>query len=321
MSAEESTPPGRQEAPNGRPYETKVVQAIRGTESRAEAKWRKDGWELVSQNQGTLRTEMTFRRTKPKTFGAYLAQGYTAFRGLQPKTQQVLAAVVGGLVLVLLAVGMFAATLGGDGAPGTAATPTGEAAATEASAAPDPQPTAEPSKEETTTEDEPTQDATEDAPTEEPSNEPEPYTYGGPDYETIAVDEDVVLGELDQHWVLVDSLDASAADFEDQVKLIISDVVHEEGTADLSVSVVTDPEIAAYRSGVTGPTFLAENGQDYIDQVVRPKEQNGFLAWYTGGFDPNDQTLSTSDEAYEVFWLPASDSQYLENWKPTTGAS
>ena len=46
-------------------YEFKDVRAIRGTEGRAIAKWQKDGWEFVSQRQGTLRTEMTFRRVKP----------------------------------------------------------------------------------------------------------------------------------------------------------------------------------------------------------------------------------------------------------------
>ncbi|WP_228255271.1 hypothetical protein [Ornithinimicrobium avium] len=288
------------------------MQAIRGTEKRAEAKWRKQGWELVSQDPGTLRTQMTFRRTKPKTLGTYLAQGYTAFRGLRPKTQRVVAAAVGGLLLVLVTGGIVAATLGDDDSADTASTPTATAAApTQESAAP------------STVTLEAAEESAEDTAAEEERAvaEPEPYTYAGPDYETVAVDEDVILGELDQHWVLVRSLDASAEDFEDQVKLIIADVAHEEGTAEISVSVVTDPEIAAYRSGVTGQGFVAEHGQDYVDQVVRPKEQAGYLAWYTGGVDPSSQELSESDAAYEVLWLPASDSPGLENWKPSLGAS
>lgn len=167
MGVEDETDAGRQAAAAGdRQYETKVVQAIRGTESRSEAKWRKEGWELVSQSPGTLRTEMTFRRTKPKTFGTYLAQAYTTFRGLQPKTQQVLASVVGGLVLVLVAVGIFAATRGGDDTPGTAAMPTQAATP---SAAPTPPEAASPSSEPEATQAEP--ETTED---ETPEPEPEP---------------------------------------------------------------------------------------------------------------------------------------------------
>lgn len=318
---------GRRAAAGKTQYETKVVQTIRGTESRAEAKWRAQGWELVSQDPGTLRTEMTFRRSRPKTLGTYLAQGYTAFRGLRPRTQKVLAGSVGGLLLVLVTGGIVAATLGGDDAPNSTATQTArsstEDAATptsEEAAAPQ-QVAAAPSPDSPEVDEKRSAAAATDEGTQTENPEAEPYSYTGPDYETVAVDEDVVLGELDQHWVLADSLDASVGEFENQVKLIIADVAHEAGTANLSVSVVTDPEIAEYRSGVTGPGFVTEHGQDYVDQVVRPKEQAGYLAWYTGGFDPNISGLSDSDAAYEVLWLPASDSQYLENWKPTTGAS
>lgn len=48
-------------------YETKSVQAIRGTEKHSIAKWEKDGWELVTQTPGKLRTGLVFRRPKPKT--------------------------------------------------------------------------------------------------------------------------------------------------------------------------------------------------------------------------------------------------------------
>ncbi|MFI9487368.1 DUF4839 domain-containing protein [Promicromonospora sp. NPDC052451] len=47
-------------------YEFKTVHAIRGTEARSIAKWQKSGWALVDQNQGTLRTTLSFRRPKPK---------------------------------------------------------------------------------------------------------------------------------------------------------------------------------------------------------------------------------------------------------------
>ena len=48
-------------------YEFNDVRAIRGTEARTIAKWQKDGWELHTQNPGTLQTKLTFRRPTPKT--------------------------------------------------------------------------------------------------------------------------------------------------------------------------------------------------------------------------------------------------------------
>ncbi|WP_138443427.1 DUF4839 domain-containing protein [Sinomonas susongensis] len=47
-------------------YEVKNVQTIRGAEARTRAKWEKEGWEFVSQNQELLRTKMEFRRVKAK---------------------------------------------------------------------------------------------------------------------------------------------------------------------------------------------------------------------------------------------------------------
>ena len=47
-------------------YEVTEIKAIRGTESRAIASKEKEGWELVSQQSGRLRTTMTFRRPKPQ---------------------------------------------------------------------------------------------------------------------------------------------------------------------------------------------------------------------------------------------------------------
>ncbi|WP_137876364.1 DUF4839 domain-containing protein [Rhodococcus sp. Q] len=48
-------------------YETKTVRAVRGMESRTIKKWETQGWEIVSQSPGTVQTEITFRRPKPKT--------------------------------------------------------------------------------------------------------------------------------------------------------------------------------------------------------------------------------------------------------------
>lgn len=47
-------------------YETHAVQTLRGTESKSIAKWEADGWELVSQTPGKIRSQLVFRRPKPK---------------------------------------------------------------------------------------------------------------------------------------------------------------------------------------------------------------------------------------------------------------
>lgn len=115
-------------------YEFKSVQALRGRESSAKEKWQDQGWEFVSENRGTLRTELNFRRAKPKTFGAYLLSFVAAFRRLQPKTQLVLVAS-GALILVAGIVGIGVGTQsGGD-------TPNPSAAQTMASTAPPAEPT------------------------------------------------------------------------------------------------------------------------------------------------------------------------------------
>lgn len=48
-------------------YEITEVKAIRGTETKTITSKQQDGWELVTQQQGRLRTTLTFRRPKPKT--------------------------------------------------------------------------------------------------------------------------------------------------------------------------------------------------------------------------------------------------------------
>jgi hypothetical protein len=47
-------------------YETRSVKTVRGLEARTKAKLEKEGWEFVSQEQGTVRSELTFRRPKPE---------------------------------------------------------------------------------------------------------------------------------------------------------------------------------------------------------------------------------------------------------------
>ncbi|WPW22483.1 DUF4839 domain-containing protein [Streptomyces sp. HNS054] len=45
-------------------YEYKTVQTVRGTDGLVISKMRKDGWEVVEQSQGALRSTLTFRRPK-----------------------------------------------------------------------------------------------------------------------------------------------------------------------------------------------------------------------------------------------------------------
>src|SRR3954463_7760736 len=104
-------------------YEFKSVQALRGRESSAKAKWRNQGWEFVSENRGTLRTELNFRRVKPKTFGAYLLSFVAAFRRLQPKKQLVLVAS-GALILVAGIIGIVVGTQSGGDTPNPSAAQT-----------------------------------------------------------------------------------------------------------------------------------------------------------------------------------------------------
>lgn len=47
-------------------YESKTVQAVRGLEARTVAKWEEQGWEVVSQSRGRLRTDIVLRRPKKK---------------------------------------------------------------------------------------------------------------------------------------------------------------------------------------------------------------------------------------------------------------
>jgi hypothetical protein len=107
---------GSRQAGDNVQYELKSVQALRGRESSAKAKWQDQGWEFVSENRRTLRTELNFRRVKPKTFGAHLLSSVAAVRRLQPRTQLALVAS-GALILVAASIGIVARTQNGGDTP------------------------------------------------------------------------------------------------------------------------------------------------------------------------------------------------------------
>lgn len=105
-------------------YEFESVQALRRTEGSAKAKWQDQGWEFVSENRGTLRTELNFRRVKPKTFRAHLLSIVATFRRMQPKTQFVLVASCA-LILVAGITGIVVGTQSGGDTPNPSAAQTG----------------------------------------------------------------------------------------------------------------------------------------------------------------------------------------------------
>jgi hypothetical protein len=260
-------------------YELTSVTVMRGREAGTVAEWENDGWEFVTKSQGLLRTELTFRRPKSKT-------------------QRLVLAVLGGLAGLAIVVGFTVGIVtekqaGADASEASAST-------SEVAAAPSEQSSA--------------------APTEVPEpvdSDPAvaPYAYQGPQYEIVAVDEDLPVG-LDQVWVYTTAFDFSTDAYKDQVRLIFTDVAHRAGTDHLVVQVVTDREVAEAEAFSTFEAFVEQYGMDYVIDVVTPKEATHWVAWYTGGLDPNTAQPSEADTAFEVVWRPGADAEF-ETWRPT----
>lgn len=118
-------------------HEFKSVQALRGREKSVKAKWQNQGWEFVSEDRGTLRTELNFRRVKPKTLGSHLLSMVAALRRPQQKTQSVL---IASCALVLVAgIGIAVGTRsGGDTPKPPAARSTAPSAAQDSVSTPQP---------------------------------------------------------------------------------------------------------------------------------------------------------------------------------------
>lgn len=72
-------------------YEYKTVQTVRGTDGLVISKMQKDGWELVEQAQGMLRSTLDFRRPK------------------KPLPKLLIGTAVGGLVILAIVIGVAAA--------------------------------------------------------------------------------------------------------------------------------------------------------------------------------------------------------------------
>ena len=282
-------------ADDGVQYEFKSVQAVRGTEARSMAKWQKDGWEYVDQSQGSLRTTLNFRRVKPKTFSGYLMESVTAFRGLQPKTQLALAGSAAA-ILVAGTIGIVVGTqAGGD--------------------------SSEPSAASATRSDDPSEEPTADPVAEVTEPAAATYSYEGPKYEIVSIDEDLGPAELSQYWVYTSKFDYSTDAYKDQIKLIITDIARNAKTAKVYVEVVTDKEIAEAEAVSTYESFVEEHGEDYANNTIPKKEKKGWAASYTGGIDSGTNEPSDSDDAYEVIWRIGSANPEFETWKPQVATS
>lgn len=161
-----------------------------------------------------------------------------------------------------------------------------------------------------------------DAPSEEPTQEPEEsepdaeaYDYQGPQYEIVTVDRNQSPANLNQYWVYTSQFDYSTDAYKDQVKMIIADIAYAEGTDKFFVEVVTDKEIAQAESPSTYESFVEEHGMDYAINTIPQKEETGWVASYTGGFDFDAGAPSESADAFDVIWFPGATSEN-EKWRP-----
>src|SRR4051812_32082843 len=114
---------GKRQADDIVQREFKSVQALRGRENSAKAKWQSQGWEFVSENRGTLRTELKFRRVKPKTLGSHLLSMVATVRRPQPKARSVL--VASGALILVAGIGIVVGTQSGGDTPKPSAAQTG----------------------------------------------------------------------------------------------------------------------------------------------------------------------------------------------------
>ena len=151
---------------------------------------------------------------------------------------------------------------------------------------------------------------------ETPASPPEEtYVYQGPKYEIVVIDPDVSNAHLKQYWVLTKKFDYSTDAFKDRVKLVIADIARKEKTDRLIVQVVSHRHVALAESATTYEDFIAEHGEKYAIKTIPQIEKKHWVAWYTGGFDPETGQPSDAPSAFVLDWL-AEEIQGSENWKP-----
>ncbi|MFF4317788.1 DUF4839 domain-containing protein [Streptomyces sp. NPDC001568] len=97
-------------------YEHKTVRAVRGTDSSVISKLREDGWELVDQTPGVLRSTLEFRRPK------------------KPLPRLLIGAAIGGFALLAVIIGVGAALEDGGDKKGESNKPTAATASAKPSA-------------------------------------------------------------------------------------------------------------------------------------------------------------------------------------------
>lgn len=140
------------------------------------------------------------------------------------------------------------------------------------------------------------------------------YVYTGQQYEIVDSYETGI--GLTQFWIYTSKFDLSTEDYKIKVKEIITDLVKKSMTTDIVVEIVTDKEIIYFESNNTITEYMNKYGDKYYRDTVVPKEKEGYVASYTGGYDSDASKLSTSDSAYVIIWLIASDEPEFEYWKP-----
>ncbi|MBV2355788.1 DUF4839 domain-containing protein [Streptomyces sp. J2-1] len=101
-------------------YEYKTVQTVRGTDGLVISKMRNEGWELVEQTQGRLRSTLDFRRPK------------------KPLPRLLIGTAVGGLVILAIVIGVAAAFEDSGAKEGESNKPGAATANAERSASPSP---------------------------------------------------------------------------------------------------------------------------------------------------------------------------------------
>lgn len=148
----------------------------------------------------------------------------------------------------------------------------------------------------------------------EDSKETETYVYTGQEYEIVDSYETGI--GLTQFWIYTSKFDLTTEDYKIKVKEIITDLVKKSMTTDIIVEIVTDKEIIYFESDNTIVQYMDKYGDEYYQDKVVPKEKEGYVASYTGGYDYGESKISTTDSAYEIIWLIASDEPEFEKWKP-----